>query len=254
MEQILDIQKPTGKIYKDRAIWVGTFLGGPLVAGYLIAENFKAFNEKDKAKKTWIYAIVATVIVFGGVFLIPATIKIPNQIIPLIYTAIAYYLVQHFQGQSIAAHINSGGLLHSWWRTISVGLIGLVITLTPIFGIALLSDTLTNVETTIKTYGVMKHEISFDKDNISDSEVDKLADGLTQMIFFEEGITKYVYVKKVGSDYELSISCNKSVTSNQEIVEGFTYLRQDLQILFPNNKIVFNLVVDSLDNIVKRLE
>ncbi len=40
MEQILDIEKPKPKIYNYRAIGVGTFLGGPLVAGYFIAENF----------------------------------------------------------------------------------------------------------------------------------------------------------------------------------------------------------------------
>src|SRR6266487_6381979 len=96
-EQTLDNQILRGKIYKDRAIYVGTFLGGPLVAGYLIAENFKIFSEPDRAKKTWIYAIIATVVIFGGIFLIPDTVKIPNQIIPLIYTGITYYLVQHFQ-------------------------------------------------------------------------------------------------------------------------------------------------------------
>ncbi len=29
------------KIYKDKAIWVGTFLGGPLVAGYFFSKNYK---------------------------------------------------------------------------------------------------------------------------------------------------------------------------------------------------------------------
>lgn len=48
MEQTLETNE-TVKIYKDRAIWAGTFLGGPLVAGYLIAENFKVFNEKKRA-------------------------------------------------------------------------------------------------------------------------------------------------------------------------------------------------------------
>jgi len=43
MEQKINIQTPTEKIYKDRAIGVGTFLGGPLAAGYLIAENLKSF-------------------------------------------------------------------------------------------------------------------------------------------------------------------------------------------------------------------
>jgi hypothetical protein len=58
----------TKKIYTDRLIWAGTFLGGPLVAGYLIAENFKVFNEPNKVKLTWIYAIIATIVIFGGVF------------------------------------------------------------------------------------------------------------------------------------------------------------------------------------------
>ena len=30
----------TPKIYNERAIWAGTFIGGPLAGGYLIAENF----------------------------------------------------------------------------------------------------------------------------------------------------------------------------------------------------------------------
>jgi len=49
-EQTLDNQILVGKIYKAKEIYVGTFLGGPLVAGYTIAENFKIFGEIDKAK------------------------------------------------------------------------------------------------------------------------------------------------------------------------------------------------------------
>ncbi len=254
MEQTLDIERPTRKIYKDRAIWVGTFLGGPLAAGYLIAENFKAFNDKDKAKKTWIYAIIATVVVFGGVFLIPENVKIPNQIIPLIYTAIAYYLVQHYQGQNISAHLNSGGQLFGWWRTIAVGLIGLAITIIPIIGFALLSDSIDNASISTKTYGIMKHEIDFDKNNISETEVNKIADGLTKTTFFDEAVTKYVYVNKLNDKYELKISVVDGIENDSEALQPFIDLRTDLQTMFPNNKIVFKLVVDNLDNVVKTIE
>lgn len=251
MEQTLDIQKPTEKIYKDRAIWVGTFLGGPLVAGYLIAENFKAFNEFDKAKMTWIYTIITTIVVFGGVFLIPDNVKIPNQVIPLIYTAIAYYLVQHFQGQNISTHLDSGGQLFSWWRTIAVGLIGLVI---PIFGFALLSDETSNIGTDTKTYGIMKHEISFDKNNISESEVNKIADGFIKTTFFDEAVTKFVYAKKVNNNYELSISVVDGLADDSQALQPFLDLRSGIQTLFPNNKIIFKLVVDNLENVVKTIE
>jgi hypothetical protein len=134
-EQASETVKLAKRIYKDRAIWVATYLGGPLVAGYLIAENFKAFNEMAKAKKTWIYTIVGTVIIFGGIFLIPDDIfeSIPRYFIPLVYTAIAYGFVKHFQGKNISAFIALGGKPFGWGRAIVVSLIGLVITVAFIF-------------------------------------------------------------------------------------------------------------------------
>lgn len=108
-------------------------MGGPLVAGYLISNNFKVFNEPGKAKKTWIFATIATIVIFGVAFFIPNIDKIPTPLIPLIYTAIIYYLVKTFQGRNIEAHIDSGGLTYSWWRAILISIIGLIITVIPIF-------------------------------------------------------------------------------------------------------------------------
>jgi len=138
MDHFQDNETTTQKIYKERAIWVGTFLGGPLVAGYLISENFKVFDQQEKARKAWIYSIIVTAIVFGGVFLIPDNVKVPNQIIPLIYTFIAYQFVQIYQKAKITTHINAGGQVYSWWRTIGVALIGLLITVIIVFSIAML--------------------------------------------------------------------------------------------------------------------
>ena len=127
-EQALEAVKSTKKIYRDRAIWVGTILGGPLVTGYLISENFKVFNEIGKSKKTWFYAIIGTVLIISGVFLIPEEVEIPNQIIPLIYATVAYFLVKHFQGQNISAYIALGGKTFGWSRIIGISLIGFAIT------------------------------------------------------------------------------------------------------------------------------
>lgn len=254
MEQKIDIQPSTRKIYKDKTIWIGTFLGGPLVAGYLISENFKAFDEFDKAKRTWIYAIIATIVIFGGVFLIPENVKIPNQIIPLIYTGIASYLFQHFQGENVTSHINSGGQLHSWWRVIGVGVIGLAITLIAILGLTLLLDSTTSAGTDTKTYGVMEHEIIFDNNNITENEVNKLADNFTKTTFFDEAATKYVYAKKVNSTYEISISVVKEIENDNQALQPFIDLRTDMQTFYPNNKIVFKLVVDNLDNVIKEIK
>ncbi len=195
MEQTFEIEKPSKKIYNEKAIWPAAFLGGPLAGGYLIAENFKAFNEAGKAKKTWFFTILATILIFGGIFFIPENIDIPNYIIPLIYTAIAYYIMHHFQGQNISKHISAGGQLYSWGRTIAVGFIGLAITSIPIIGFVLLTVSFSSDSISTNTYGLMKHEISYDKDNITELEVTQLAEGLTKTLFFDEALTKYVFVK-----------------------------------------------------------
>lgn len=127
-------------------MWLGAYLGGPLVAGYLIAENFKLFNEINKAKKTWIFTIIGTILIFSGVFLIPENVfeNIPKYIIPLTYTAIAYSLMKHYQDKNIKAFIVLGGKSFSWGRTIIVSLIGLAITVVSIFSFIFLSYFIAN--------------------------------------------------------------------------------------------------------------
>ncbi|HVT85837.1 MAG TPA: hypothetical protein VHD35_11600 [Chitinophagaceae bacterium] len=140
MEENLFPSTPAFKLYKDRAIYVGTFLGGPLVAGYLAAENFKQLGQTDRVKTTWIIAILATMIIFGAVFLIPNIEKVPNYIIPLIYTGIAQFLVQKYQGLAIKTHIAAGGQTYSVWRAVWIGLVGLAILIAIIFVIILLTN------------------------------------------------------------------------------------------------------------------
>ena len=132
-EQVEEAVKSEKKIYTGNAVWFGSMLGGPLVAGYLIAENFKAFKEISKAKKTWIYTILATIVIFSTAPLIPNDLNIPKLSIPFLYTAIAYLFVKHFQSKNISAFIVLGGTPFSWLRTIVVSAIGLVTTLILLF-------------------------------------------------------------------------------------------------------------------------
>lgn len=241
------------KIFKDKAIWVGTFIGGPLVAGYFLAENFKVFGEQDKVKKTWIYAILTTLVVFAIAFAIPEDVNIPNQLIPLVYTGIAYFIITHFQGDSIKEHLNAGGPWHNWWRIIGVALIGLLVTTLPFLIFFLASSASGQFGTDIKTYGIKQHEITFNKQNITENEVDQLADALTKTTFFDQAVTKYVYVEKDNEGYTLYLSVIDGVYNDPRILSPFIKLKEDMQSLFPDRKITVKLVVDYLDNVVKTL-
>ena len=104
-------------------IWTGTFLGGPLVAGYMLAENFKAFNEAENAKKTWYYSVAASVLLWVIAFSLPATIPIPNQLLPLVMGSVAYYFAQQYQGEHIKKHINSRGKFCNWFGAIAIAVL-----------------------------------------------------------------------------------------------------------------------------------
>ena len=138
MQEDIFPDKLKNKLYSDNAIRVATFLGGPLVAGYLIAENYKQLGEADKIKLTWLYSVLATIVVFVIAFLLPDST--PAPLLPIGYTVAAYYLVQKLQGAKIKAHIAGGGQMWPMWRAIVAGIIGLVIIVAIFFAIYLFID------------------------------------------------------------------------------------------------------------------
>lgn len=136
MDQIIDdLAQSQGKVYKERFITVATFFGGPLAAGYLMAENFKVFNESQKVAPTYIISILATIVMFAISFMIPDDVNFPNQIIPLTYTGIVYLLIRRFQAQNLENHIKNGGELYSGWRVFGISILVLAITVVPIFAL-----------------------------------------------------------------------------------------------------------------------
>ncbi|MDR6241124.1 hypothetical protein HNQ88_004200 [Aureibacter tunicatorum] len=119
-------------------IGLATFLGGPLAAGYLIGENFKALNKPNEARNSLIIGIIATILLFTGIFMIPENLidKIPRQLIPVIYTIIARGIVEWKQGDVLKMHKENGNSFFSGWKAAGIGLISLVIISAGLFGFA----------------------------------------------------------------------------------------------------------------------
>jgi hypothetical protein len=123
------------KLHSSRAIMTATFIGGPLAAGYLISENFKALNKHDEGRKSLMIGIITTIILFLGLILLTEKTfhKIPKQIIPLIYTGIIWAIVEWKQGDDLDLHKKNGNIFFSGWSAIRVGLISLSIIALGIF-------------------------------------------------------------------------------------------------------------------------
>ena len=146
-DSIIDNETKDVKFYETGAIAGATFLGGPLVAGYLIAENYKALNEKIAARNSLILGIVTTIILFGSLLFVPDYLidKIPNQIIPLIYTGAVWGIVHWKQGDVLKTHKENGHNFYSHWRSLGIGLAAGLLTLIGVLGYSFfLSNDVTN--------------------------------------------------------------------------------------------------------------
>lgn len=252
MEETIDLEKPELKVYTEKAVRIGTLLGGPLVAGYLMAENFKVFQEPRKAATTWVFAVAATVIIFGSLFFIPESVKIPNILIPLICAGVASYFVQRCQRSSLNAHIEVGGPTYHWSRVLGISLVGTAITVLPIIGIVYSTDPIATADS--KVYGRLRHEILFNKDNISEHEVDRMAESLTNATFFDEVQQKSIFLQKENRRYVLVIPVIERAWEDPEAIGFFDGLQEDLQREFPGNKIVIDLFEEDISDVKKRLE
>ena len=122
------------QLYSITTIRVATLLGGPLVGGYFIAENFKALNMPFYAKMTRIYTILATILLLIVVMLLSQIMQNTGIIIPLLYTTIAQIVAEKFQGTYLNSHKESEGQFYKWQKTIVpiiVGILAFFILATP---------------------------------------------------------------------------------------------------------------------------
>lgn len=117
------------KIFTNKAISVATFFGGPVAAGFLISKNYRVFGKDEAARNSIFIGIVSTILLFAGIFMIPEHIidKIPQALIPTIYTVIIAGLVEKLQGQKIKDFLANNGQKASNWQAAGHGFIGLLI-------------------------------------------------------------------------------------------------------------------------------
>lgn len=129
---------PTEKIYSEKAIKIGTFFAGPLVAGYCISENFKVFNDFEKAKNTWIITIISMLAIIPLIFIIPD--NFPSFLFPLLYLTVSSYFLKKFQEQNIQKHIQNGGETFGGWRVTLIGLLSIIVFFGIIISVVLLTE------------------------------------------------------------------------------------------------------------------
>lgn len=90
-------------------IYVAAFIGGPFFGAYLMAENLRVFGQSRSSWFTWIAAILFTALFAFCCSLENSFIeKIPNFVIPVIYSTIYMFLAKQYQGRQIDEYFEAG--------------------------------------------------------------------------------------------------------------------------------------------------
>lgn len=136
-----EINTENSTFYTKRAIGIATFIGGPIAAGYLIRENYIQLQETQKGNNILIISIVATIALFVLIFSIPESIidKVPNVILPAIYTGATIAWVEHTFGSLFKQHEENKYSFYSIWRAVGIGVVSFLILGISLFGFIYLS-------------------------------------------------------------------------------------------------------------------
>ncbi|MBI5540200.1 MAG: hypothetical protein HY951_09100 [Bacteroidia bacterium] len=115
------------KLYSNRAIGIATYFGGPIAAGILVRRNFINLGNAKYGKYSLYIGILSTILLFIGLFSIPEDIinQIPNVVIPVIYTAIIFAIVNRLQGKDLKKHKENKGEFYSAWKAFGIGAINM---------------------------------------------------------------------------------------------------------------------------------
>lgn len=121
------------KIYNLKQIEGACVIGSPIVAGILIAHNYRRFGEERKAL-SWIFiGILWTIALFGiGSIMPDHLVRSAGMVIPLLNGAILYPIINRLQGKMVKDHFDNGGEKGSTWKVVGLTVFFAALILVPL--------------------------------------------------------------------------------------------------------------------------
>jgi len=222
------------KYYSEKQIYAATFFGGPIPSGILIYRNFKNLGEDRRAITTLMLTFVFTILLFYALFLIPDAIsdKIPNVVFSSLYTVIVYLVYHNYFAKTINPKIEEQENKYSNWRVAGFTLMGFVINLMIIFGMAFLMPAFPGDKA---TYGEIENEIFFDKWDVSVEQLDAIANTLYDYEYFNTEIQQSVRIEKSANGFKFLMPLDESVWTNPDIINALSNLKLDLKIILKSD-------------------
>lgn len=240
-----------GQIYTERKTVVGVFLGGPIAGAYYFRQTFKTLGMPTAAVLAPIVAALILIVTVVSSF-VPPFDRVPNVVFWGVQVGLTYGLYRGYLADSVEEHLSQGNAEFGWGNTVTIAVASMVLTLGILFGILYFSGAFSGPA--VSYFGTLRHEIVYDEKNITVGEIDRLGSALTSAGFFDQALQKTIDATKDGDRIILNMYCAETARSDPEFIDLVTVLREDVQHFFPSNPIVIDLIIDTPDNRIARIE
>ncbi|MCZ6674187.1 MAG: hypothetical protein O7C75_14755 [Verrucomicrobia bacterium] len=240
---------PSYSLFSIRAIGVATFLGGPLAGGVLIGLNFDKLGNKKARNYAYVLGTLSTVLIFWGILSLPSSIidRVPNLLIPAIYTFIVVNLAKKFQLKAIESNLERGGNNGSGWVVAGVSLVAMALILATIVGYAW-SIKPYEFEGEAYIHGIQKNEIYHNED-VEEQTLKQFGDYLMEWGYFHPEYAGTAQIQKVNSGYKVYLAYPKMHWIDPGFLEKIRSLGSDLEEQVLKDKVAIILVSEDTNGI-----
>lgn len=215
------------KLFTEKQIGLAAFFAGPIPPGILFYLNYKRIKKEKEAYIAMAATLIFTMGMFFTIFQLPEKVvdKIPDSVFSAFYGLLVYGVYKFFLSKEIEHRLNEGAEKASNWSVVAVSILGFVITLVIILGLAVNQPPF---EGDKMTFGASKDEIYYDKEKTSPEDVRKLANVLIESGYFGGEAPSAVHLEKTSQQCEVTLSVDKSYWTDPAVKEFVSLLKQEL--------------------------
>jgi hypothetical protein len=203
------------KIYNLKQIEVACVIGSPIVAGILIAHNYRVWDKRQKATNWIIIGIIWTIALFAVAMMIPEGILDKTRaLIPALNGLILYPIIKRLQGAQIDDHFRHDGERASNWIIAGYTILITLIIIIPIIFFSKISP--------INDY----ERLAFNSDGVYYNssmpikEVNKLGGILQRIGYFNQKSPSEVVFLSRDTLYDFKLVTEKSNFDNKEYLSS----------------------------------
>ncbi|MEQ8241707.1 MAG: hypothetical protein RIA69_21010 [Cyclobacteriaceae bacterium] len=216
------------RLYTEKQASISAALAGPIPPGILIYLNYKNLGKDKEAYLTLGVTLIFTVLLFYGIFQIPEEIvdKIPNFLFTALYGLIVYIFYHYYMVTDVNRAFEHGATKGSNWTVAGISVIGLILNVAIIFGLAMNQPVYAGERIEVKG-----NELYYDVE-IPQSDVDKLLSEFESKNFFGEGYGNTARLQLLGNEYYITMMVDEELWSDPNIISFATSVKWFMEVEF----------------------